>query len=599
MKNNNYDDGIMKNYQKSEVFNKMNKEITKLKTIINSSTNGVIIIDTLGNISCVNKAALKILNNQKKEILGKSIRAIFVKFKDERDILDKFKRINKENIIYENKKLVYDFIPLEIDNKLSGATIILQDISIFENVLKELKLNKELSKRLDRIIEYSYDGIYITDGNANTLRINKAYERITGLKREGMLGRNMRELVRDGYISQSGSLKVLEKRKTISINQEFKTGQKALITSKPVFDKDNNIILIITNVRDVTELYNLKRELEANEKLTQKYYSQIKELKNQILDISDFIVEDKNMLNVLYTAKKVAITDIPVLLLGESGVGKEVLAKFIHKNSNRSEKTFIKINCGAIPENLIESELFGYEKGAFTGANKDGKIGLFELAHRGSLFLDEIGELPLRMQVKLLRALQEGEIKKVGGSKVIHVDVRVISATNKNLERMVDEKIFREDLFYRLNVIPINIPPLRERKQDIMALIKYFLNNINEKYGWNKFLERDVIDVFYDYNWPGNVRELRNIVERIVVMSNKDVITCDHLPRKILSSKKNDFLKLNKEIIPLKNAIGIVEKELLKKAYDKYGNVRDAAKALEIDPSTFVRKRKKYDDRLL
>lgn len=596
MRNSNYDDEIMKTYQNNEVFNRMNKEITKLKTIINSSSNGVIIIDTLGIISCVNKAALKILGKQREAMLATSIRDVFIKFKDEKEILENFNKIEKENIIYQDKKLVYDFLPLEIDNKLSGATIILQDISTFENVLKELKLNKELSKRLDRIIEYSYDGIYITDGNANTLRINKGYERITGLKRESMLGRNMRELVREGYISQSGSLGVLEKRKTISINQEFKTGKKALITSKPVFDEDNNIILIITNVRDVTELYNLKRELEANEKLTQKYYSQIKELKNQILDISDFIVEDKTMLNILYTSKKVAITDIPVLLLGESGVGKEVLAKFIHKNSNRSEKTFIKINCGAIPKNLIESELFGYEKGAFTGANKDGKIGLFELAHQGTLFLDEIGELPLSMQVKLLRALQEGEIKKVGGSKVINVDVRVISATNKNLEKMVEEKTFREDLFYRLNVIPINIPPLRERKQDIMALIKYFLNNINEAYGWNKSLERDVIDVFYDYNWPGNVRELRNIVERIVVMSNKDLITCDHLPRKILRNKKNDLLKLNREIMPLKKAIGMVEKELLKMSYDKYGNVRDAARVLEIDPSTFVRKRKKYEE---
>ncbi|WP_169733577.1 sigma 54-interacting transcriptional regulator [Clostridiisalibacter paucivorans] len=570
-------------------------ELKKLRTIIQSSSNGIVTIDKDGIISCFNKTALKILGVDKYDVKDSHISDIFEKFRIEKNILKEFNSIYKEKIRYKGKLLIYDFIPLRIDDKLWGATILFQDITSFEKILKELEINRKLSKRLDRTIEYSYDGIYITDGKGKTIRVNESYERITGLKRANLIDRNMKDLVKEGYISKSGSLLSIEKRQTISLNQEFKTGKKALITSRPVFDEKGNIIIVITNVRDVTELYKLKSELQVQEKLAEKYYWEIKELKNQYLDTSGLVVKDKKMLDILYRAKKAAITDITVLLFGESGVGKEVVAKFIHKNSNRLEKPFIKVNCGAIPENLIESELFGYEQGAFTGANKDGKMGLFEVANGGTLFLDEIGELPLNMQVKLLRVLQENEVKRVGGVKSIKIDVRIISATNRDLEKMVKQKLFREDLFYRLNVIPINIPPLRERKQDIIELTRYFLMNINEKYGWNKSLARDVMDAIYDYQWPGNVRELKNVIERITAMSSGDEINCKDLPRKILNKKNRPRFEFCDDIIPIKRAVSIVEKNLLERSYEKYGNVRDAARALDIDPSTFVRKRKKYE----
>jgi transcriptional regulator with PAS, ATPase and Fis domain len=300
------------------------------------------------------------------------------------------------------------------------------------------------------------------------------------------------------------------------------------------------------------------------------------------------------MLEILHLARKVSKIDSTILLLGESGVGKEEIAKFIHKNSLRHDKPFIKINCSAIPDNLIESELFGYEKGAFTGANNNGKKGLFEVANTGTIFLDEIGELSLDIQVKLLRVLQEQEITKVGGLTPIKIDVRVISATNKDLKTMVTEKRFREDLFYRLNVVPISIPPLRERKEDIFPLVSHFINRINKKYTWNKSFSRDALDAFYAYSWPGNVRELSNIVERAAVMSSDPLITCDNLPSIIASLNTIMPIRFDSEIMPLDSAIGIVEKDLIDKAYDKFGNVRDAAKALKIAPSTFVRKRKKY-----
>ena len=301
-------------------------------------------------------------------------------------------------------------------------------------------------KQFYDIIECSYDGIYITDGQANTIFLNRAYEKITGMKKKEMLGRNMKYLEKNRFISKSCTLMVLKYKRSITIQQSFKTGKKVLVSSSPIFDEDGNITMVVTNVRDVTELYELKEQLEKNKKLTEKYYSQVEAMRNQLLDFSDIIAEDNKMLSILEVAKKVAKVDTTVLLLGETGVGKEVIAKYIHKNSKRSDKSFIKINCGAIPENLIESELFGYEKGSFTGANKNGKIGLFELADAGTIFLDEVGELPLNMQVKLLRVLQEGEIRRIGGIKNIKVNVRVIAATNRNLEEMVKKKVFREDL---------------------------------------------------------------------------------------------------------------------------------------------------------
>lgn len=451
-------------------------------------------------------------------------------------------------------------------------------------------------KQLYDIIECSYDGIYITDGEANTIFLNRAYEKITGMKKKEMLGKNMKYLEKNGCISKSCTLIVLKCKKSITIQQSFKTGKKVLVSSSPIFDENGNITIVVTNVRDITELYELKEQLEKNKELTKKYYSQVEAMRNQLLNFSDIIAEDDKMLSILEVAKKVAKVDTTVLLLGETGVGKEVIAKYIHKNSKRSDKSFIKINCGAIPENLIESELFGYERGAFTGANKDGKIGLFELADTGTIFLDEVGELPLDMQVKLLRVLQEGEIKRVGGIKNIKVDVRIIAATNRNLEEMVKKKVFREDLYYRLNVIPIIILPLRERKLDIEPLIKHFLYMFNKKYDFNKQITSGAVDSLKKYDWPGNVRELKNIIERVVIMSHGDKILRSDLPIKEVWSSSQQ-IGIESRNITLKEAVENLEKNLIESAFEECGNVRAAAKELGIDASTLVRKRKKYNNK--
>jgi PAS domain S-box-containing protein len=473
-----------------------------------------------------------------------------------------------------------------------------KDLLNFSELLNgDKEILKLKIKNLYNIIECSYDGIYITDGEANTIFLNKAYEKITGMKKKEMLGNNMKYLEKNNCISKSATLLVLNSKKSITIEQKFKTGKNVLVSSNPIFDEDGNIIMVVTNVRDVTDLYELKEQLEKKEKLAEKYYSQVEAMRRHLLDFSDIIAQDENMLKILEMAKKVAKVDTTVLLLGETGVGKEEIAKYVHKNSKRYNKSFIKINCGAIPENLIESELFGYEKGAFTGANKEGKIGLFELADCGTIFLDEVGELPLDMQVKLLRVLQEDEIKRVGGIKTIKVDVRIIAATNRDLEDMVSKKTFREDLYYRLNVIPITIIPLRERKKDIEPLIMHFLHIFNKKYSFNKNISSGAMEHLKKYSWPGNVRELKNIIERAVIMATEDKIFSDDLSVK--NDRNNNELGLdiiNKKRT-LKEAVENIEETLIKNAFEKHGNVRDAAKDLGIDASTFVRKRKKYKNK--
>ncbi|WP_407647712.1 sigma-54 interaction domain-containing protein [Clostridium brassicae] len=466
-----------------------------------------------------------------------------------------------------------------------------------ETGVKESKGYKLTWDDMDSIIESSYDGIYITDGEANTLRINKSYEDITGLKRADMLGRNMRDLEEEGYISQSATLIVLKSGDSVTIQQKYKSGRKVMISSNPIFNENSEISLVVTNVRDVTALAEMEELLEKNKEIAQKYYHELELMRANLVNTEDIVVEDHKMLETIKLANRVAKVDTIVLILGETGVGKEEIAKYIHKNSNRYDKQFLEINCGAIPHSLIEAELFGYEKGAFTGANKDGKIGLFEAADGGTLFLDEIGELPLDMQVKLLRVLQKNEVTRIGGVKPIKIDVRIIAATNRELEEMVAQKTFREDLYYRLNVVPILIPPLRDRKQDIMALIKYFLSQFNKKYGLNDYFDSDVLKCFYEYNWPGNVRELKNAVERLVVMTDKEKITLSDLPDKYRTSFNDYGVNLEEGIIPLKTGVEQLEYKLIKRAFEKYGNVRGAAKALGIDASTFVRKRKKYSEK--
>ena len=348
--------------------------------------------------------------------------------------------------------------------------------------------------------------------------------------------------------------------------------------------------MVVTNVRDLTEIYSLKSQIEKSAKEHRRLSRELELVKNDFLS-HDLIAESPITLNVLRLADRVSELDTLVILLGETGVGKEVFAKYIHTKSPRKDKPFVRVNCGAIPENLIESELFGYEKGAFTGANRSGKAGLFEVADGGTIFLDEIGELPLSMQVRLLRVLQDQEIQRIGSVKPVKVNVRIIAATNRTLEDMVREGKFREDLYYRLMVFPINIPPLRQRIGDIAPLTRHFIDNFNRQYGFQKRFSEECFPVMEEYLWPGNIRELRNVIEQALIISNDEVIHPEDL---IVFQKRNSNGKPDPEadISNLPAHIARLEKYYADEAYEKYGNVREAAKSLGISPATFVRKRR-------
>lgn len=310
---------------------------------------------------------------------------------------------------------------------------------------------------------------------------------------------------------------------------------------------------------------------------------------------ASFIARSAKMKDVMEIVKKISYVDSTILLLGKSGVGKSVIAKLIHKYSSRSSKSFTSVNCGAIPEPLMEAELFGYSHGSFTGGQKGGKQGIFESANEGTVFLDEIGELPLNLQVKLLEVLQEKSIRPIGSAKLVSINVRIIAATNQNLLQLVQQKKFREDLYYRLNVVPIEIPALSERAEDIPHLSRYFLNQQMKKYGIHKTIHPDVEEVFKRYDWPGNVRELENMMERLFITTDESEIQLSHLPVSFHSVNPTLFLNNEKTgFLPLKEAKKLVEKDLITRAYNLYQSTYKAAEVLGVDQSTIAKKLKEF-----
>lgn len=469
---------------------------------------------------------------------------------------------------------------------LSKKTKLLDELS---KNFKEISMLKE---ELETIIHSSYDGLVITDGYGRILLNNNAWEKMTNYKKKK--DDSVQNIQDKNVVFPSATILALKEKRRVSFIQYGNKNKKFLATATPILDNDGKITRVVSNIRDINELNKLKNQLEETRKLEKYHKEGNRESDNTVFDKGNLVVNSSAFGEVLKTASTVAAVDSTILILGESGVGKEVVAKFIKNLSNRKDKPFIKINCGAIPENLIESELFGYEAGAFTGARNRGKPGLIELAHRGILFLDEIGELPLNLQVKLLRVIQEKSITRIGGTKEKDIDIRIIAATNRNLYDMVKKGEFRVDLYYRLNVVPIEIPPLRKRKADIIPLSYHFINRFNKKYGCNKELTEDAEGTLVQYSWPGNVRELENIIERLVVTTEGDLIHKKDLPMFIFQNNNlDDDIRVDR-IIPIKEAVENVEKKIIEKAYRKYSTTYEMANALGVNQSTVVRKIKKY-----
>ncbi|SFG63804.1 Transcriptional regulator containing PAS, AAA-type ATPase, and DNA-binding Fis domains [Desulfotomaculum arcticum] len=444
------------------------------------------------------------------------------------------------------------------------------------------------------ILDHSFDGYLLSDGKGIVFYGNKAVERISGIPLKLIIGKTSKDMLAEGIIL-TNSIKILGKN-PLSIIQKVKTGVEVFITSIPIYDIQGNVVFYIANYRDMRELNKLKKIVDENAhyKLPEAFLTELKELRNRLLETDDIIVRSHDMKKTLESMIKVSQVDVNVLLTGESGVGKEVLTKLIHKYSSRKDGPFIQINCGAIPESLLESELFGYEKGAFSGAQK-GKMGLLEVANKGTILLDEIGDLPLNLQVKFLRAIENQEFYRLGGVKPTKLDVRIISATHKDLQAMVEAGTFRRDLFYRLHVVNISIPSLRDRRDDIVPLASHFLKIFNKKYGTNKIFASDVCNALENYKWPGNVRELKNTIENLVIFNEDRMINNKCLPKHIFQHESECHQVTGKRSMGLKESMENLEKQLIIKSLKKHGTIRKAASALKVNHSTIVRKIKKYN----
>lgn len=577
-------------------FNRYKVNFNKNEAIINSTYNLIISVDKNGKIELFNRAAEKFLGLKAEKVRGRDIMEIFPN-SGLIEILETGSTKLVQKIKLNNRMFISNRSPIKEGKKIIGAVAVLQDISELESISRELENVKELYNELDAIIESSYDGIYLTDGEGITLRLNEAFEKLTGEKSSELVSRNVNDLVKErGVVSESVSALVLKSKDIVTIMQTTKIGRITLTTGIPVFDRKGKIFRVVSNVRDITELNLLKQELEQAQGLSKHYESELKALRFQYSGSEKFIVNSKIMKDLLDVVIRLAQVDSTILITGESGTGKELIVETIHNNSSRKNLPFIKINCGAIPGNLLESELFGYESGAFTGAKKGGKAGYFEMADGGTLFLDEIAEMPLALQVKLLRVLQSKEIIRIGGEKTIKVDVRILAATNCDILEMIEKKEFRKDLYYRLNVIPIEVPALRERKEEIPALAAHFIDFLNNKYNMNKKLSSNVIEVLMKYDWPGNVRELENLVERLVVITPRNILSSEDLPlhlKKMTLEQTHPAVSVA-GIIPLREAVESVERQILELAYSCYETTREIARKLEVDASTVVRKAAKY-----
>jgi len=554
--------------------------------IIGSAPTGLIVLDENCRIIYINDRGLRMLGESVKEAVGKQVTFLI---EDPRftDWLVYGADGSLPPFPYD-RGAVAVMISASRQGSVSapeGYVLFLQEATSFEQTDERVyRLQKELSS----IMENSYDGIILADGET-FFNVNASFGRITGIAPSSLIGKKIDELDIERHICLTAISELIHltrvHKKTLTLQRRLSDGNEIFITGNPVFDSRGKIVRVVVNIRDITELKSLEDQIKKVTKFCRIESDRTAE-GGEFLD--DIVAESPAMRSLVELVLRVSRVDSTILLEGESGVGKDVIARLLHRLSERRENPFISVNCGAIPENLLESEFFGYEKGAFTGAASKGKAGLFEEANGGILFLDEVGELPLNLQVKLLKVIQDRRCRRVGSVKGMDLELRIIAATNQNLRKMIADGTFRSDLFYRLHVVPVKVPPLRERREDILPLALMFLKKYNRKYKTGRTLGHELMSILESHDWPGNVRELQNLIERLVVTADADTLCVKHLPASIAGDGiPIDFLNL-------KAAREALEREIIKKAMAKAGNTRKAAKLMGVDHSTVVRKARRY-----
>lgn len=567
------------------------EQISNLELILNNIRDGLIVIDDEAKINLMNKAAKEIIGIDQEDVLGIDIRDI-VKNSQLPNVLQNLeKEVNQKFTLENGKEIISTRVPLVNDKKmLVGAFAIFKDSDEIISLAEENTDLKEVKSMLEAIIHSSEEAISVVDETGKGIMINPAYTRITGLTEKDVIGKPATVDISEG---ESMHMRVLKTRRPVR-GAKMKVGphKKEVIVNVAPIIVAGKLKGSVAVIHDISEIKQLTTEL-------QKAKQMIRNLE-ATYTFDDIIGDSPEMMIAIEQAKIGAKTPATVLLRGESGTGKELFAHAIHNESDRRHYKFIRVNCAALSESVLESELFGYEEGAFTGAKAGGKKGLFEEANHGSIFLDEIGELSLAMQAKLLRVLQEKEIIRVGGTTPIPLDVRIITATNVNLEKAVTNKKFREDLYYRLNRLPIYIPSLKERMSDLPKLVDHIIVKVNQLYGRNvKSISESALEKLKKYDWPGNIRELENVISRAIIFMDvtEEVIQYHHLPNLTEQTKQTTTIQPNiNKTKTLQEAMEQYEKEFIYNVYKENNfNKTKTAKQLNISVRNLYYKIKKYN----
>jgi PAS domain S-box-containing protein len=581
--------------EKESLISKLKNETYKHDIIFNSTHDGMIVVDENANIVLFNKSAEEITGYKREDVVGKHVYEVIPGSQLPRVLKTRVVEMNQELMLTNGKKIITTRIPM-VNSKgaLIGAFAVFKDITDVVNLAEEITNLKEIRTMLEAIIQSSEEAISVVDEHGRGILINPAYTRLTGLTEDQVIGKPATADISEG---ESMHLKVLKTRRPVrGVRMKVGPNKKDVVVNVAPIIVDGKLKGSVGVIHDMSEIQMLTNELNRARQIIRTLEAKY--------SFDDIIGSSEEMKFAIEQAKLGAKTPATVLLRGESGTGKELFAHAIHNASNRKYNKFVRVNCAAISETLLESELFGYEEGAFSGAKRGGKRGLFEEANNGSIFLDEIGELSANMQAKLLRVLQEKEIVRVGGTKPIPINVRVIAATNVNLEKAIANGTFREDLYYRLNRMPIQIPPLRNRKEDIPALCKHLIRKINQDYGRNvEGVTKEALQYLCSYNWPGNVRELENILGRAIIFMKyqETMIDVKHIPDLMSNNKKEPYhsdMPLKDPVEEGKNLtelVEIYEAAIIQKTLEKYhGNKTATAKALGISIRNLYYKIEKY-----
>lgn len=452
---------------------------------------------------------------------------------------------------------------------------------------------EKILKNSRNIIDIFSDGIYISDRDGTTLLVNRMYEKLTGLRQDELRGRNVNALVEEGIFDRILNPEIVRSKRPSTSVQNVRGEKKIILRGYPVLDESGEVCLVVTFARDITMITQFRDQIAQQKQLIDEFHERLESMIQTGVSPAQPIFRSEAMLSLVARLQRVAGTDATLLLLGETGVGKDVLARLAHEHSPRSEHMFLKIDCGSIAPNLIESELFGYMAGAFSGANAKGKAGYFEMAEGGTVFLDEIGELPLPMQTKLLRVLQDQEVTRVGATQPRKVDVRIIAATNRDLGDDVRTGKFRSDLFYRLSVAVLQIPPLRERREDIAPLARHFLERYASKYRRSMEIAESTLEALENYSWPGNVREMQNFIQGMVVTGDRPTITCSDLPPHMAEECRPGLAYTMPEMLEpraLRDIMDEIAREILERAITRHGSVNKVARLFKVSRTTIFRK---------